>query len=75
MPLAYVTERVADNYPAETPGMSAARHLVSIPPPPNELSALGKKILVAFAVDSVLYFVVICGLLVAFGKISQRPHS
>ncbi len=65
---AYVTERVVDYYPIETPGMFAARQVVPIRPPPNELSTMGESIVVAFAVDSALYFVVICALFVISGK-------
>ena len=72
--LAYFTEQVADHYPIETPGESFARQVVPIPPRPNELTNLGKSILIAFAVDSVCYFVFICGVYVMIGK-SRHKYS
>ena len=60
MALAYLTELSMSHYPA-TPGEYVAQREVPVPPPPNEFSTLGEKILFAFAVDSACYLVLILG--------------
>lgn len=76
MLLAYLSEIFMDHYPTTlTPGEYIARREVPVPPPPNELSALGEKIVVAFAVDSACYFVLISGLFAITRKLRNKPDN
>jgi hypothetical protein len=66
MLLAYVTEVLIYHFStaltSAMPGQYIAHLVVAVPSPPNELSSLGDKILVAFAVDSTCYLILILGL-------------
>jgi hypothetical protein len=76
MLLAYLSEIFMDHYPTTlTPGEYIARREVPVPPPPNELSALGEKIVLAFAVDSACYLVVILGLSAIVRKSRDKPGN
>jgi hypothetical protein len=78
MLLAYVTEVLTDFSTALTaamPGQHVADLVVAVPPPPNELSSLRDKILVAFAVDSTCYLVLILGLSALVRKSRNKPGN
>lgn len=62
--LTIVSQFVAYQYfvNIETPGMFVARHLVSTPPPPNQLSTLGESIIVSWIVDVAFYLAMIVSL-------------
>ena len=76
MLLAYLSEIFMDHYPTTlTPGEYIARREVPVPPRPNELSALGEKIVLAFAVDSACYFVLILALSVITRKVRNKPGN
>jgi hypothetical protein len=75
MLLAYVSELFMDRYPAiQTPGEHIAQREVPVPPPPNQLSTLGEKILLAFAVDSACYLVLISGLSAIIRNLRDKPN-
>jgi hypothetical protein len=70
--LAYLSERFMDHYPTiQTPGEYIVQRAVPVPPSPNQLSTLGAKILMAFAVDSACYLVLILSLL----AVARRDKS
>jgi hypothetical protein len=72
--LAYLSERFMDHYPTiQTPGEYIAQRAVPVPPSPNELSTLGPKILLAFAIDSACYFVLIWGVSAITRKFRNKP--
>jgi hypothetical protein len=77
MLLAYITEvLVSHNSTTLTlPGDYIAYHVVPVPPRPNELSTIGETILVAFAVDSACYLVVILGLSAIVRKSRDKPGN
>jgi hypothetical protein len=75
--LAYVTEVLTGHYSTTLtfamPGQYIPDRVVPVPPPPNELSTLGESILLAFAVDSACYLVLILGLLAIARKPRDKP--
>jgi hypothetical protein len=77
MLLAYVTEVFVGQYSTTLtfamPGRYIADRVVPVPPPPNQLSTLGEKILLAFAVDSACYLVLILGLSATVRKSRDKP--
>jgi hypothetical protein len=75
--LAYVTEVYARHYWAtwSLPGDYIADHIVPGSPPPNEFASLGKTLIVAFAVDSACYLIVISGLFLIIGKLRNKPGN
>jgi hypothetical protein len=74
--LAYLSERVMDHYPTiQTPGEYIAQREVPVPPPPHQLSTLGVKILLAFAVDSACYLVLILSLSSIVRKSRNKPGN
>jgi hypothetical protein len=75
--LAYLTEVfVRHNSTTLTlPGDYIAYRVVPVSPPPNELSTIGETIVVAFAVDSVCYLVLISGLSVITRKVRNKPGN
>jgi hypothetical protein len=74
--LAYMSERFMDHYPTiQTPGEYIAQREVPVPPPPNQLSTLGEKILLAFAVDSACYLVLILGLSAIARNSRDKPGN
>jgi hypothetical protein len=74
--LAYMSERFMDHYPTiQTPGEYIAQREVPVPPPPNQLSTLGEKILLAFAVDSACYLVLILGLSAIARNSPDKPGN
>jgi hypothetical protein len=77
MLLAYLTEVfVRHNSTTLTlPGDYIAYRVVPVPPPPNELSTIGETILVAFAVDSACYFVLISALSEIARKLRNKPDN
>jgi hypothetical protein len=79
MLLAYLTEVFIRNYSTTLtfamPGQYVADRVVPVPPPPNELSTIGETIVVAFAVDSACYLVLILGLSAIVGKSRDKPGN
>jgi hypothetical protein len=79
MLLAYFTEVFIRNYSTiltfAMPGQYVADRVVPVPPRPNELSTIGETILVAFAVDSACYFVLILALSVITRKFLSKPDN
>jgi hypothetical protein len=79
MLLAYLTEVFIRNYSTTLtfamPGQYVADRVVPVPPPPNQLSTIGEKILVAFAVDSACYFILISGLSAITRKLRNKPEN
>jgi hypothetical protein len=79
MLLAYVTEVLIYHFStaltAAMPGQYIADLVVVAPPSPNELSSLGDKILVAFAVDSTCYLILILGLSALVRKSRNKPGN
>jgi hypothetical protein len=75
--VAYVTEVFVRQYrpTLALPGDYIADHVVPVSPPPNQLSTLGEALLVAFAVDSACYLVVISGLFLIIGKLRDKPGN
>jgi hypothetical protein len=76
MLLAYLTEVFIRHYSTTLtfamPGQYVADRVVPVPPPPNELSTIGEKIVVAFAVDSACYFVLISALFAITRKLRNK---
>ena len=75
--LAYVTEVFMRQYQPTlaSPGDYVAGHVVPGSPPPNEFASLGKTLIVAFAVDSACYLIVISGLFLIIGKLRNKPGN
>jgi hypothetical protein len=78
MLLAYVTEVLIGFSTALTfamPGQYIADRVIPVPPPPNQLSTLGDSILLAFAIDSTCYLVLILGLSALVRKYRNKPGN
>jgi hypothetical protein len=73
--LAFGSEGIGKGHVGGTPGMLVASKLVPTLPVPNQLQNLGETILVGLTVDSALYFVLICGVLVITGKLRDRYNN
>jgi hypothetical protein len=77
--LAYLTEVFVRHYSTTLtfamPGQYVADRVVPVPPPPNEFSTIGEKLLVAFAVDSACYLVLILGLSAIVRKSRDKPGN
>lgn len=77
MLLAYVTEVLIGHFSTALtfamPGQYIADRVVAVPPPPNQLSTLGDSILLAFAIDSTCYLILILGLSAITRKLRDKP--
>jgi hypothetical protein len=76
---AYVTEVFIGQYSTTLtfamPGQYIADRVVPLRPPPNQLSTPGETLLLAFAVDSARYLVLILGLSATCQRRCKNPHS